>query len=165
MVPLWRRCAELKVPMTILTPVTRLPDLVPLIEANPALKVVIDHMADCPLDRPERLKLLLDLARYPSVFVKISGLWTQSRQAYPYMDAQEQLKRVYSQFGARRLMWPPTGPFPCNSSLTEESLNSIAIISTSSLRKIAKRFSQKRCSVSGHSEYSWARIIPRRKAV
>jgi L-fuconolactonase len=110
MVPLWRRCAELKVPMTILTPVTRLPDLVPLIEANPALKVVIDHMADCPLDRPERLKLLLDLARYPSVFVKISGLWTQSRQAYPYMDAQEQLKRVYSQFGARRLMWATNWP-------------------------------------------------------
>jgi len=35
MPPLWRRCAELKVPMTLLVPATRLPDLVPLIEANP----------------------------------------------------------------------------------------------------------------------------------
>lgn len=36
MPPLWRRCNELKVPMTLLVPATRLPDLVPLIEANPS---------------------------------------------------------------------------------------------------------------------------------
>jgi hypothetical protein len=65
MPPLWKRCAQLKVPMTVLTPVTRLPDLVPLIEQNPELIVVIDHMADCPLDRPDDLKLLTDLAPYP----------------------------------------------------------------------------------------------------
>lgn len=51
MPPLWRRCNELKVPMTVLVPATRLPDLVPLIEANPELTVVIDHMADCPLEQ------------------------------------------------------------------------------------------------------------------
>src|ERR1017187_3812598 len=104
MLPLWRRCNELKVPMTILAPVTRLPDLVPLIEANPELTVVIDHMADCPLDRPTLLKLLLDLARCPKVFVKITDLWTLSRQPYPYPDAQDQVKRLYATFGARRLM-------------------------------------------------------------
>jgi L-fuconolactonase len=43
MPPLWRRCAELKVPMTILAPVARMPDLVPLIERAPGLTVVIDH--------------------------------------------------------------------------------------------------------------------------
>jgi predicted TIM-barrel fold metal-dependent hydrolase len=110
MTPLWRRCAELKVPMTVLTPATRLPDLVPLIEANPKLTVVIDHMADCPLDRPDQLKLLLDLARYPKVFVKISGLWSLSKQTYPYLDAQEQVKRLRDSFGARRLMWATNWP-------------------------------------------------------
>jgi predicted TIM-barrel fold metal-dependent hydrolase len=110
MTPLWRRCAQLKVPMTILAPPTRLPDLVPLIEANPELKVVIDHMADCPLDRPDLLKLLLDLARYPLVFVKISDMWSLSKQAYPFMDAQEQVKRIYSRFGAQRLMWATNWP-------------------------------------------------------
>src|SRR5437868_4966388 len=67
MPPLWRRCAELKVPMTLLIPVTRLPDLHPHIEANPDLQVVIDHMADSPLDDPKALQLLLDLAHYPQV--------------------------------------------------------------------------------------------------
>ena len=96
--------------MTVLAPVTRLPDLVPLIEANPELTVVIDHMADCPLDRPDQLKLLLDLARYPRVFVKISDLWVLSRQPYPYKDAQEQVKRLYAAFGPQRLMWATNWP-------------------------------------------------------
>jgi L-fuconolactonase len=110
MPPLWHRCAELKVPMTILTPVTRLPDLVPLIEQNPGLFVVIDHMADCPLDRPDQLKILLALARYPKVFVKISHMWSLSQQPFPYRDAAAQVKRLCDTFGSKRLMWGTDWP-------------------------------------------------------
>jgi L-fuconolactonase len=110
MPPLWRRCGELKVPMQVLLPATRLPDLVPLVEANPELDVVIDHMADCPLDRPDLLQHLLDLARYPRVFIKISDLWTLSKQPYPYPDAQDQVKKLIEKFGAWRLMWDTNWP-------------------------------------------------------
>jgi len=110
MPPLWRRCAELHVPMTVLTPVTRLPDLVPLIERNPELTVVIDHMADSPVNQPEKLELLLALERYPRVFVKISHMWSLSKQSYPYPDAAEQVKRLYDKFGAERLMWGTDWP-------------------------------------------------------
>jgi L-fuconolactonase len=110
MPPLWRRCAELNVPMTLLIPVTRLPEIHSLIEANPELQVVIDHMADSPLDQPEKLELLLALAKYPKVFVKISHMWSLSKEAFPYADAAEQVKRLYEVFGAKRLMagtdWP-----------------------------------------------------------
>ena len=110
MPPLWRRCSELKVPMTVLVPATRLPDLVPLIEANAELIVVIDHMADCPLDRPDLLEHLLGLARFPLVFVKISDMWSLSKQPYPYADAQDQVKRLLERFGAQRLMWATNWP-------------------------------------------------------
>ena len=110
MQPLWRRCAQLKIPMTILTPVTRLPDITPLIEQNPDLTVVIDHMADCPINQPDQLNLLLALARYPKVFVKISHLWSLSAAAYPYADTIPQIKSLCQSFGAARLMagtdWP-----------------------------------------------------------
>lgn len=96
--------------MTLLIPVTRLPDVHPLIEANPDLQVVIDHMADSPLGHPDELQLLLDLARYPQVFVKISHMWPLSHQPYPYADAAAQVRRLLSVFGADRLMagtdWP-----------------------------------------------------------
>jgi predicted TIM-barrel fold metal-dependent hydrolase len=114
MPPLWRRCAQLKVPMTLLIPVTRLPDVHSLIEANPDLQVVIDHMADSPLDHPEQLELLLALVRYPKVFVKVSHMWSLSAQPYPYPDAAAQVKRLLDVFGAARLMagtdWPISLP-------------------------------------------------------
>jgi predicted TIM-barrel fold metal-dependent hydrolase len=91
---LWRRTADLKVPMTLLIPVSRLPDIYPLIEADPDLQVVIDHMADCPVNEPDKLRLLLDLAP----------------KRYPYPDAAAQVRRLLTVFGADRLMagtdWP-----------------------------------------------------------
>ena len=110
MKPLWQRCNQLKVPMTILAPITRMPDLVPLLEANPELTVVIDHMADCPVDRPDQLKFLLALARYPRVFVKMTDLWVLSKQPYPYLDAQQMAHQVYDAFGPHRLMWATNWP-------------------------------------------------------
>lgn len=110
MPPLWRRCNELKVPMTVLAAITRMPDLEPLIEANPDLTVVIGHMAGCPLERNDLLKVLLDLARYPKVFVKISDIWRLSKQPYPYVDAHEQIRRLCDSFGSRRLMWASNWP-------------------------------------------------------
>jgi L-fuconolactonase len=107
---LWRRCSQLKVPMTILAPVTRMPDLAPLIEQNPDLTVVIDHMADSPPNQPDKLKLLLALARYPKVFVKISHPWSLSAEPYPYADTIPQIKSLNETFGAQRLMWGTDWP-------------------------------------------------------
>ncbi len=85
-----------------------------LIEANPDLQAVIDHMADSPLEHPEQLEMLLALAKYPKVFAKISHMWSLSKEAYPYPDAAAQVKRLYGVFGANRLMagtdWPISLP-------------------------------------------------------
>ena len=110
MEPLWRRCEALHVPMTILAPVTRMPDLASLIERHPGLTVVIDHMADSPLGDTAKLVLLLNLARFPRVFVKISHAWSLSREAYPYPDAMRQIRILKDAFGARRLMWGTDWP-------------------------------------------------------
>lgn len=110
MPPLWKRCHDLKASMNILTNVGRMPDIAALAEKFSDLTVVIDHMADCPADRPDELKKLLALARYPRVFVKVSHTWSVSKQPYPYRDAQEQVKRLYDAFGPRRLMWGTDWP-------------------------------------------------------
>jgi L-fuconolactonase len=110
MPPLWRRCDELKVPMTVLAPITRMPDAAALIEPLPNLTVVIDHMADCPINQPDELEKLIALRRYPKVFVKISHTWSISRQPYPWLDAQEYVKRLYDAFGPQRLMWDTDWP-------------------------------------------------------
>ncbi len=110
MPPLWKRCSELRVPMTVLAPITRMPDTGALISKFPDLTVVIDHMADCPVDQPAELDKLIALRRYPKVFVKISHTWSLSRQPYPWLDSQELVKRLYDTFGPRRLMWATDWP-------------------------------------------------------
>ncbi len=110
MPPLWERCRRLRVPMTLLAPVARMPDCAKLIDRFPDLTVVIDHMADSPLDKPAELEKLIALKRYPKVFVKISHTWSLSKQPYPYTDSLAQVKRLYDAFGPRRLMWGTDWP-------------------------------------------------------
>jgi L-fuconolactonase len=110
MPPLWKRCGELKVPMTVLAPITRMPDVARLLEKMPDLMVVIDHMADCPIDQPQEIEKLIALKRYPNVFVKISHTWSISKQPYPWLDAQEYVKRLHQAFGPQRLMWATDWP-------------------------------------------------------
>ncbi len=110
MPPLWARCRDLGVPMTVLAPITRMPEVIRLAEQFPDLTIVVDHMADCPLNRPQELEKLLALRRYPRLFVKISHAWSLSAQPYPYLDSQAQVRRLYDAFGPRRLIagtdWP-----------------------------------------------------------
>lgn len=110
MPPLWKRCSDLKAPMTVLAPITRMPDVAALLEKLPDLTVVIDHMADCPIDRPAELEKLIALRRYPKVFVKISHTWSISKQPYPWLDAQEYVKRLHLAYGPQRLMWATDWP-------------------------------------------------------
>lgn len=109
--PLWSRTAELGVPLCMLCPITRIPDVERRIQRfSDQLDVCIDHMADCPIDQPEELRKLLALAKYPRVFVKLSHLWSLSKQDYPYRDTHEQVKRLYDAFGPQRLMWGTDWP-------------------------------------------------------
>ena len=110
MPPLWKRCDDLKVPMTVLAPITRIPDVEKLIAKYPGLTVVIDHMADCPPDQPDQIAKLLTLEKYPKVFVKVSHTWSLSKEDFPYRDSQTLVKKLYDKFGPHRLMWGTDWP-------------------------------------------------------
>lgn len=107
---LWKRCDDLRVPMTLLLPSSRLADVQPLIEKYPELTLVIDHMADCAIDDLAAQQKLFALARYPHVYVKITHLWSLSHQVYPFRDTFALVARVRDAFGSHRIMggtdWP-----------------------------------------------------------
>jgi L-fuconolactonase len=106
----------------VLAPITRMPEVAALLEKLPDLTVVIDHMADCPIDQPAELEKLIALQRYPKVFVKISHTWSISKQPYPWLDAQEYVKRLHAAFGPERLMWATDWPIVENVSTYERAL-------------------------------------------
>ena len=122
MPPLWKRCEQLKVPMTILAPITRMQDIRKLVDRFPGLTIVIDHMADCPVDKPEELDKLIALRRHPKLFVKISHTWSLSKQPYPWLDSQELVKRLHATFGPQRLMWATDWPIVENTATYRQAL-------------------------------------------
>lgn len=140
MPPLWKRCQELKVPMTLLAPVTRMPDVAKLADQFPDLAIVIDHMAESPLNKPAELEMLLALKRYPKLYVKISHSWQLSSQPYPYLDSQEQIKRLYDTFGPKRLMagsdWPLVEKFCTYSQAIDIARKRIAFLTPEDKRWI-----------------------------
>jgi predicted TIM-barrel fold metal-dependent hydrolase len=123
MPPLWKRCSDLKTSMNILTDIDRMPDIAALVEKFPDLTVVIDHMADCPIDQPAELEKLIALKRYPKLFVKISHTWSISKQPYPWLDAQEYVKRLHQAFGPERLMWATDWPIVEGHSTYDKALS------------------------------------------
>jgi predicted TIM-barrel fold metal-dependent hydrolase len=51
------RAGALGVPLCVLCPITRIPDVEPIIARHQdSLDICIDHMADCPVDQPEELR-------------------------------------------------------------------------------------------------------------
>jgi predicted TIM-barrel fold metal-dependent hydrolase len=108
--PIWKRAAALKVPMCILCPIGQVSSVAKVIERFPDLDVCIDHMADCPIGDQAGLDKLLALKKFPRVYLKISHLWSLSKEAFPYRDTHDQLRRIYDAFGRERLMWGTDWP-------------------------------------------------------
>ncbi|MEW6751706.1 MAG: amidohydrolase family protein [Candidatus Latescibacterota bacterium] len=108
--PLFARAQDLGVPMLILTGPPRLPDLARLLDRYGELDTVIDHMADCSPQDAQGRRLLLEMARYPRVFVKISHTWGLSAEGYPWGDTHGLVQDVYQAFGPQRLMWGTDWP-------------------------------------------------------
>lgn len=123
--PLFRRAQSLNVPLLLLTRPGRLGDLAARLEKYPDLDVVIDHMADCHPDNPDEIQQLLDLARYPRVYVKISHTWAISRQSYPWSDTHDLVERVYQTYGADRIMWSTDWPVCLSNATYAQTLSSV----------------------------------------
>ncbi|XP_027350018.1 uncharacterized protein LOC113861415 [Abrus precatorius] len=99
----------------------------------PSTVVLIDHLAFCkpPLNEEQGLAFsqLLNLSRFPQVYVKFSGLFRVSRVQFPYLDLSPLLSQVVSSFGSNRVMWgsdfPDVVP-ECGYKGAKEAVNLIA---------------------------------------
>ena len=110
MEPIFARAEQLQVPMLILTGPQRLPDLARILERHPDLDCCIDHMADAHPDNPEERKLLMEMARFERVYVKISHTWSISQGGYPWSVTYDMVEEVYQTFGPQRIMWGTDWP-------------------------------------------------------
>ncbi|CAL1691787.1 hypothetical protein MMB232_01942 [Brevundimonas subvibrioides] len=84
----------------------------PVAERHPDLTIIIDHFGitqslrtDIEGDRWRALPGLLEMARYPNVYVKCCGTPLVSREPYPYADVWPHFHKILKAFGPERCMW------------------------------------------------------------
>jgi len=80
-------------------------------ERHPEMTIIIDHfgvtqsMLAPPKDRWASLPKLLEMARYPNVYVKMCGTPIISTQDYPYEDIWPYMHQILKAFGPERCLW------------------------------------------------------------
>ena len=111
--PLWRRSEELGTCFIVHGPAANLPHLEPIIGRFPEVPVVLDHIGGAPTDEEAPFPLLshvLDLARFPKVYVKFTPQAHKSALPFPHADTFPAFRRIYDAFGPQRLMWGTNFP-------------------------------------------------------
>jgi len=105
----WPAAAAAGIP--VMTPTAgRARDFLPIVERNPGLVFIIDHMNISEETArqgriAEAVAEVVAFAKHPNVQVKMSAVPHKSSQAYPFRDMTEHLHRVFDAFGPRRCFW------------------------------------------------------------
>lgn len=81
-----------------------------LIKEFKGCKVLIDHLAEPHLGSAVEFAEVLDLAKYPNVYMKLSGLGHFAQDPPHYDSALPFTKRVIQEFGVDRLVWGSGSP-------------------------------------------------------
>ena len=105
----WGEAERLDLPIMVLLHHAYLDRLVPVIQAHPRLRLVIDHLGLVNGEKDAHafrgLDELLALARFPNVAAKASALPSYTDSGFPYTPLHPYVRRVHEAFGARRMFW------------------------------------------------------------
>ena len=108
---LWRRIAELKIPLCVHDKVEELRRLPPMLEKFPEITVALDHGWGHKVGEPpyEMLAPLFALARYPNIRVKTAINNIEAARG-EVSTPQIFYTRLIEVFGAERIMWSSNAP-------------------------------------------------------
>jgi predicted TIM-barrel fold metal-dependent hydrolase len=105
----WGEAERFGLPIMVLLHHAYLDRLVPVMQAHPRLRLVIDHLGLVNGEKDAHafrgLDELLALARFPNVAAKASALPSYTDSGFPYTALHPYVRRVHEAFGARRMFW------------------------------------------------------------
>jgi predicted TIM-barrel fold metal-dependent hydrolase len=105
--PLWKKAEQLGAVFNIFLAPHQVGQVADMAERFPGVNVVIDHLAMIDIKAPDSdgFGPLLELARFPNVYIRTSLHNPSKTRLMPYRDVWPFLRRVYDTFGPRRLVW------------------------------------------------------------
>ncbi|MFC5409314.1 amidohydrolase family protein [Larkinella bovis] len=107
---LWKQAAELNLIVELHIGPNYARQAGEAIAAFPDCRVLIDHLAEPNLGTGPEYADVLELARFPNVYMKLSGLGYFAKDAPYYESAIPFTRRVIREFGANRMVWGGDSP-------------------------------------------------------
>ena len=123
------QCAdELGININIYTGSVNISCVEMLAEAFPKVNISLDHLSVMPstsgsTDRwgrprfdneplpPPTYPRVLDMVRFPNVYIKVSGEYAFSKVPWPYEDMRPMVEQIYQAYGPGRMMWCSDSPW------------------------------------------------------
>ncbi|MBM3934821.1 MAG: amidohydrolase [SAR202 cluster bacterium] len=105
---MWKTFVKLGAVIQVQLNVEHAPQVAAVAKKYPSVKIVLDHMAYPDTKEYPHFtshQPIIDLAKHPNVYVKISDLKPQSKMDYPYTDIQGIIRKLHNAYGINRLMW------------------------------------------------------------
>jgi predicted TIM-barrel fold metal-dependent hydrolase len=106
------------------------------IAAFPGCKVLIDHLAEPQMGTGPEFADVLELARFPNVYMKLSGLEHFAKDIPYYERAIPFTSRVIREFGVDRMVWGSGSPTIVDKHMTGFSEADRAKVKGGNLRKL-----------------------------
>ena len=105
--PLWKKAEDLGCTFNIFLAPHQVGQVADMAARFPGVNVVIDHIAMIDITKPdsEGFQPLLDLAKFPNVYVRTSLHNPSKTKTLPFRDVWPYLRRLYDRFGPRRLIY------------------------------------------------------------
>ena len=105
--PLWKTAEDLHCTFNIFLGPHQVGQVADMARRFPGVNVVIDHIAMINIAAPDSdgFGPLLDLARFPNVYVRTSLHNPSKSKQLPFRDVWPFLRRMYDKFGPRRLVY------------------------------------------------------------
>jgi predicted TIM-barrel fold metal-dependent hydrolase len=73
---------------------------------HPTLRMIIDHMGYPAVEQGmAAFQPVVELAKLPNVWLKLSDIKGRSKQAFPHVDVHPFIKALVQAFGAERMVW------------------------------------------------------------
>lgn len=111
--PLWRKAAELGLPIDINATHAEYPQVERRVKEFPSVPVILDHCGYISADlAPKTLTVepVLQMACYPNVYAKLTFLGLASQQAYPFADVHWMTRKLIDAFGPERCLYGSNFP-------------------------------------------------------
>ena len=105
--PLWKKAEQLGCTFNIYLAPQQVRQVGAMAERFPGVNVVIDHIAMIDIEKPDSdgFGPLLELARFPNVYVRTSLHNLSKTRQLPFRDVWPFLRRLYDAYGPKRLVY------------------------------------------------------------